>query len=88
MLDDASEDGAALRLAERPTTPARYMRHSSLTSLPHVSTLTPTLNRCVMAGGAIDTLPGALSDRRSPLGELNWIFTAVTAQWSNFQSFT
>ena len=29
-------------------------------------------------GGAIDTLPGALSDRRSPLGELNWIFTAVT----------
>ena len=29
-------------------------------------------------GAAIDTLPGTLSDRRSPLGELNWIFTAIT----------
>ena len=37
----------------------------------------PRACRC-MAGGAIDTLPGALSDRRSPLGELNWIFTAIT----------
>ena len=27
---------------------------------------------------AISTLPGTLTDRRSPLGELNWVFTAVT----------
>jgi regulator-associated protein of mTOR len=26
----------------------------------------------------LDRLPGRLSDRRTPLGELNWIFTAVT----------
>ncbi|KAG8468461.1 hypothetical protein KFE25_013544 [Diacronema lutheri] len=26
----------------------------------------------------IDRIPGQLSDRRTPLGELNWIFTAVT----------
>lgn len=26
----------------------------------------------------IDKLPGKLNDRRTPLGELNWIFTAVT----------
>ena len=29
-------------------------------------------------GEVIDTLPGTLSDRRSPLGEINWIFTAIT----------
>ena len=29
-------------------------------------------------GSFIDTLPGALGDRRSPLGEINWIFTAIT----------
>ncbi|XP_065846422.1 regulatory-associated protein of mTOR-like isoform X2 [Oscarella lobularis] len=27
---------------------------------------------------ALDKIPGRLSDRRTPLGELNWIFTAVT----------
>eukprot|EP00011_Vannellida_sp_DIVA3-517-6-12_P013161 CAMPEP_0114607422 /NCGR_PEP_ID=MMETSP0168-20121206/2061_1 /TAXON_ID=95228 ORGANISM="Vannella sp., Strain DIVA3 517/6/12" /NCGR_SAMPLE_ID=MMETSP0168 /ASSEMBLY_ACC=CAM_ASM_000044 /LENGTH=1255 /DNA_ID=CAMNT_0001818301 /DNA_START=266 /DNA_END=4034 /DNA_ORIENTATION=+ len=26
----------------------------------------------------IDRIPGRLSDRRTPLGELNWIFTAIT----------
>lgn len=26
----------------------------------------------------IDKIPGRLNDRRSPLGELNWIFTAIT----------
>ena len=26
----------------------------------------------------IDSIPGTVSDRRTPLGELNWIFTAVT----------
>jgi len=26
----------------------------------------------------IDKIPGRLADRRTPLGELNWIFTAVT----------
>lgn len=26
----------------------------------------------------IDRIPGSLSDRRTPLGELNWIFTAIT----------
>ena len=31
-----------------------------------------------LPSGPIDTLPGALGDRRSPLGELNWIFTAIT----------
>ena len=27
---------------------------------------------------ALDAIPGATSDRKTPLGELNWIFTAVT----------
>ncbi|KAL1519483.1 hypothetical protein AB1Y20_023001 [Prymnesium parvum] len=31
-----------------------------------------------LADDAISTLPGQLNDRRSPLGELNWVFTAVT----------
>ena len=31
-----------------------------------------------LPGGPIDTLPGALGDRRSPLGEINWVFTAIT----------
>ena len=26
----------------------------------------------------IDQIPGRLNDRRTPLGELNWIFTAIT----------
>jgi hypothetical protein len=26
----------------------------------------------------IDKIPGRLTDRRTPLGELNWIFTAIT----------
>jgi len=26
----------------------------------------------------IDRIPGRLNDRRTPLGELNWIFTAIT----------
>lgn len=26
----------------------------------------------------IQSIPGQLNDRRTPLGELNWIFTAVT----------
>lgn len=26
----------------------------------------------------IDKIPGRLNDRRTPLGELNWIFTAIT----------
>jgi regulator-associated protein of mTOR len=26
----------------------------------------------------IDQIPGRLTDRRTPIGELNWIFTAVT----------
>ncbi|KNC48222.1 WD-repeat protein mip1 [Thecamonas trahens ATCC 50062] len=26
----------------------------------------------------VDAIPGRLSDRRTPLGELNWIFTAIT----------
>ena len=26
----------------------------------------------------IDRLPGKQNDRRTPLGELNWIFTAIT----------
>ena len=26
----------------------------------------------------IDELPGSCNDRKTPLGELNWIFTAVT----------
>jgi regulator-associated protein of mTOR len=26
----------------------------------------------------IEKIPGKISDRRTPLGELNWIFTAVT----------
>jgi hypothetical protein len=26
----------------------------------------------------IDKIPGKLVDRRTPLGELNWIFTAIT----------
>ena len=26
----------------------------------------------------MDNLPGSLADRRSPLGEMNWIFTAIT----------
>lgn len=27
---------------------------------------------------AVDAIPGVISDRKTPLGELNWIFTAVT----------
>lgn len=26
----------------------------------------------------IDKIPGKASDRKTPLGELNWIFTAIT----------
>ncbi len=26
----------------------------------------------------IDRIPGKLTDRKTPLGELNWIFTAIT----------
>lgn len=26
----------------------------------------------------VDTLPGNLNNRRTPLGELNWIFTSIT----------
>lgn len=26
----------------------------------------------------VDKIPGRLNDRRTPLGELNWIFTAIT----------
>ena len=34
------------------------------------------------------TIPGRISDRRTPLGELNWIFTAITdtIAWSSLQS--
>ena len=28
--------------------------------------------------GLVDKIPGKLTERKSPLGELNWIFTAVT----------
>lgn len=27
---------------------------------------------------SVDTIPGKLNDRKTPLGELNWIFTAIT----------
>ena len=26
----------------------------------------------------IDKIPGRLADRKTPIGELNWIFTAIT----------
>src|SRR5690606_4046398 len=26
----------------------------------------------------VDNIPGKISDRKTPLGELNWIFTAIT----------
>ncbi|TWW59779.1 Regulatory-associated protein of mTOR [Takifugu flavidus] len=29
-------------------------------------------------GGVVLKIPGRLNDRRTPLGELNWIFTAIT----------
>jgi WD40 repeat protein len=32
----------------------------------------------VVDRGAVDRIPGKATDRKTPLGELNWIFTAVT----------
>lgn len=49
------------------TTPLRMaLRFASRNALLH------------LPGATIDSLPGALGDRRSPLGEINWIFTAIT----------
>jgi hypothetical protein len=45
-------------------------------------------NQASMGGlnpNAVDAIPGKASDRKTPLGELNWIFTAVTdsiASWN------
>lgn len=30
------------------------------------------------ANAILSRIPGRLNDRRTPLGELNWIFTAIT----------
>lgn len=38
-------------------------------------------NHTILSGidvDLIDKIPGKLSDRKTPLGELNWIFTAIT----------
>jgi regulator-associated protein of mTOR len=42
------------------------IRFASRSTLTHV---TPDM---------IDKIPGKLNDRKTPLGELNWIFTAIT----------
>lgn len=39
-----------------------------------------------ISAGMVSQLPGDLKDRRTPLGELNWIFTAITdtIAWTTF----
>jgi len=39
-----------------------------------------------ISGEMVSQLPGDLKDRRTPLGELNWIFTAITdtIAWTSF----
>lgn len=38
----------------------------------------------------LDKIPGRLNDRRTPIGELNWIFTAITdtIAWNTLGKFT
>jgi regulator-associated protein of mTOR len=43
----------------------------------------PSTNRVLVSvtdvdADLIDQVPGRLNDRRTPLGELNWVFTAIT----------
>ena len=38
-------------------------------------------NKLSMAGihpDCVDRIPGKINDRKTPIGELNWIFTAIT----------
>lgn len=36
------------------------------------------LHKSVITADLIDRIPGKQTDRKTPLGELNWIFTAIT----------
>jgi regulator-associated protein of mTOR len=38
----------------------------------------PLLKKNLITRDVISKIPGRLSDRRTPLGELNWIFTSIT----------
>ncbi|KAI8821522.1 raptor N-terminal caspase like domain-containing protein [Fimicolochytrium jonesii] len=51
------------------TTPLEIALRWAVTQNPLLNSITPDM---------IMKIPGRLNDRRTPLGELNWIFTAVT----------
>ena len=68
-------------LPQNPTLPADIFTACLTTpikmALRFYASSHPTLSPAVTID-MVDALPGRLSDRRTPLGELNWIFTAVT----------
>ncbi|KAJ3141018.1 hypothetical protein HDU90_007041 [Geranomyces variabilis] len=51
------------------TTPLEIALRWAVTQNPLLSSISPEM---------IDKIPGRSNDRRTPLGELNWIFTAIT----------
>ncbi len=58
--------------------------HISLLFIPFLSLLNRFFSNSMLSKkpgltlDMIDNIPGRLTDRRTPLGELNWIFTAIT----------
>ena len=59
-----------------------YPIHRSSPPLPSLLNPVRFCSRSLLTGtlhpSLIDQIPGRQNDRKTPLGELNWIFTAVT----------
>lgn len=45
---------------------------------PHLTLAYFSSHGSTNANDILSRIPGRLNDRRTPLGELNWIFTAIT----------
>jgi hypothetical protein len=55
-----------------PTTPTTHRHFTSDITLP------PAAPPPGVSKELIDRIPGRQTDRKTPLGELNWVFTAIT----------
>ena len=83
--------GANELLPMEPEYPADLFTTCLTTPIPLALRWFVTTNRLSMEGvdpESVQHIPGKLNDRKTPLGELNWIFTAITdtIAWSTLPS--
>ena len=73
--------GANEELPMNPDFPADLFTSCLTTPIPIALRWFVSQNKLSMAGihpDCVDRIPGKVNDRKTPIGELNWIFTAIT----------